>query len=459
MTDHKRENSRSRRTSMVAPLALTMIVLVFGGVVGIASFQLRKDLRERVVQRYADIWGPISRFQLERGMNDELLGGLNLEDTIVYSLMEAQEIDGALGVQVFDWQGRYLAGVPAGIDDADLDFELLGRIDESMPWGRFLKADGLDRSQSELELMVPIFSEGGEDFGVVVRYLMEGDLVSEEFGAIDGKLAKQALWAFLGGTLLVSAVFLWSFWKLRQARKEVELRVQRLATANAELAMVAKTSAIGAVASHLIHGLRNPLAGIQEHMASDGEGLESDDWDDARQAAKRMQSMINEVVDVLRNEELDALETLTGGEIGAYLKQKYGELATQNGLDFGLSIRGEVAMSARDGNIAKLIVSNLVENALDATSEGGEIEVRIEAGEGKFDFIVLDTGSGFSEIARKNLFNPITTAKTSGAGIGLAISQQLARHIGAALELLRSSSSGTAILLSVPSNSGDRSST
>ena len=59
---------------MVAPLALTMIVLVFGGVVGIASFQLRKDLRERVVQRYADIWGPISRFQLERGMNDELLG-------------------------------------------------------------------------------------------------------------------------------------------------------------------------------------------------------------------------------------------------------------------------------------------------------------------------------------------------------------------------------------------------
>ena len=442
---------------MVAPLALTMIVLVFGGVVGIASFQLRKDLRERVVQRYADIWGPISKFQLERGMNDELLGGLELEDTIVYSLMEAQEIDGALGVQVFDWQGRYLAGVPAGIDDADLDFERSGRLDESVPWGRFLAANGSDRSQSELELMVPIFSEDGEEFGVVVRYLMEGDLVAEEFGAIDEKLFKQALWAFLGGTLLVSAVFLWSFWKLRQARKEIELRVQRLATANAELAMVAKTSAIGAVASHLIHGLRNPLAGIREHMASDGKGLESDDWDDARQATKRMQSMINEVVDVLRNEDMDALETLTGGEIGAYLKHKYGEIATENGLDFGLSIRGEVTMSARDGNIAKLIVSNLVENALDATSAGGEVEVRIEAGEGKLDFTVLDTGSGFSEIARKNLFNPITTAKTSGAGIGLAISQQLARHIGAALELVRSSSSGTALLLSVPSNSGNRS--
>ncbi|MDG2167302.1 MAG: HAMP domain-containing sensor histidine kinase [Opitutales bacterium] len=455
MTDHKTDRFRSQRLSMVAPMALTMIVLVFGGVVGIASFQLRKDLRDRVVQRYADIWGPISKFQLERGMDDELLGGLNLEDTIVYSLMEVQEIDGALGVQVFDREGRYLAGVPAGIDNADLDFGKLDRSDASQPWGRFLKTNGLDRTRSELELMVPLFSESTEDFGVVVRYLMEGDLVAEEFGAIDEKLTRQASWAFLGGTLLVSVVFLWSFWKLRQARKEVDLRAQRLATANAELAMVAKTSAIGAVASHLIHGLRNPLAGIREHIASDGKGLESDNWDDARQAAKRMQSMINEVVDVLRNEDIDALETLTGREIGAYLKHKYGDQASESGLDFGLSIRGEVAMSARDGNIAKLIVSNLVENALNATSAGGEIEVRIEAGEGKFDFTVLDTGTGFSDVARENLFNPITTAKTSGAGIGLAISQQLARHIGAALELVRSTSSGTALLLSVPSNPAD----
>jgi signal transduction histidine kinase len=224
-----------------------------------------------------------------------------------------------------------------------------------------------------------------------------------------------------------------------------------MASANAELAMVAKTSAIGAVASHLIHGLRNPLAGIREHVASEGKGLESDDWDDARLATKRMQSMINEVVDVLRNEEVDELETLTGREIGAYLERKYSERAAGNGLDFGLNIRGEVGLSARDGNIAKLIVSNLIENALDATLDGGEIEVRIEAAEESFDFTVLDTGSGFSENARKNLFNPVTTAKTSGAGIGLAISQQLARHIGADLELVRSSSSGTVLLLSVPS--------
>ena len=81
---------------------------------------------------------------------------------------------------------------------------------------------------------------------------------------------------------------------------------------------------------------------------------------------------------------------------------------------------------------------------------GGEVEVRIEGIDGRVDFTILDTGAGFSEIAQGNLFNPSTSSKSSGAGIGLAISKQLARHLGATLELVRSSPSGSALLLSLP---------
>ena len=76
--------------------------------------------------------------------------------------------------------------------------------------------------------------------------------------------------------------------------------------------------------------------------------------------------------------------------------------------------------------------------------------MRIEAADGKAVFSVIDTGPGFSIDARKNLFAPIQSAKSSGAGIGLAISQQLARHLGAVLELVRTSSSGSEIRLSMP---------
>ena len=448
MTDRTDTPKRGVRSNWIAPLALAMIVALFGVMVFVASIQLRQDLRERVVQRYADIWESISQFQVIKGLEDDLLSGLRFEDAVVYSLMEAQDVEGALGVQVYSPSGQYLAGVPFGKDEDSLDAAQVERFAFGEPWGAWIGAP--KDSDSQVELYVPIRSEVDEEILALARFQMEATLVSTEFAAIDSKLAKQASVAFIGGTILASTIFLWSFWRLRLARQEVELRANRLAAANAELAMVAKTSAVGAVASHLIHGLRNPLAGIREHIASDGQGLESDDWDDAKQAARRMQTMINDVVDVLRNETIDDRETMGGVELRSYLQSKYERRAREKGMDFGFRLRGEGILSARRANIAKLIVSNLVENAFDATPVGGEVEVRIEEVSDAVEMTVLDTGSGFSERAKETLFQASERSSGSGAGIGLAISKQLARHIGADLELVRSGMSGSAMRLVVP---------
>ncbi len=454
MTERQRTSSKLKGPFLVASLALGMVVLVFGVIVGIASFQLRSELRERVVQRHAEIWSQISRFQVARGLEDNLLGFLDTEDAIMYSLMAAQDIEGSLGVQLFDENGNFLSGVPVGMDDSNLSGSQMDRLKGMAPWGNFEAVrendGGSGESYSKLEIFVPLVENGSDELVVLARYIMDGELVGGEFDSIDEKLAKQAAWAFLSGTILVSAVFLLSFYKLRRANREVEVRAQRLAQANAELAMVAKTSAIGAVASHLIHGLKNPLAGISQHIASGGEGLESDDWNDANHAAKRMKEMINEVVDVLKNDDFDDLETLSNDEIAAVLRRKFEDRAQKKGLEFTVLSRGEDELSARVANISKLIVSNLVENAIDATPVGGEIEVRIEEKEGDIAFSVLDAGTGFSESARENMFFPCQSSKTAGAGIGLAISKQLARHIGADLKLDRSSAAETVMLLSVP---------
>ncbi len=454
MTDQNGTRFHFRGPFLVPFAALGMVVLIFGGIVGISSLQMRKDLRGKVIQRYADIWGPISKFHVEQGVADDLLGILDFEDTIIFSIMSAQEVEGALGVQVFDGEGRFLAGVPVDIDGSDLSLDSVERMQKASPWGVFWPhgsdVDPETTRQPEIELNIPILSSDGERVDYMARYFMDGYQVRDELRIIDENLTRQASLAFAGGTVLVSAVFLWSFWRLRRANKEVAERAARLAKANAELAMVAKTSAIGAVASHLIHGLKNPLAGIREHLSSDGRNLEQDDWADAKRATGRMQAMINEVVDVLKNEDIDEMETLSGEEIVQYLKIKFEPKAREKELDFGVRSETGVELSARDANIAKLILSNLLDNAIDAVSKGGEVETRIGAEEGGIVFTIIDTGPGFSEAAKNNLFTPVQSSKTAGAGIGLAISQQLARHLGAELELTRSSSSGSEIKLTVP---------
>lgn len=452
MSDINFERSHSKESLVAYIVSLVLVLAVFAAIVWVSSSQLRSELRASAIQRYVDIWTPITEFHVAKGREDELLGALNFEDVIVYSLVEAQEIDGSLGLQVFGAKGEFLSGIPATLDESNLYASELERMRSGEAWGMFYPNGIWENSgPPELELNIPIRDREGEEIVALARHYLDGQGVLNEFREIDQKVVSQAAWTYLGGATFVLTVFLWLGWRLRRARKAIAERARRLAQANAELALMAKTSAVGAVASHLIHGLKNPLAGISEHLSSAGSSVaEDEDWEDAKQATRRMQSMINEVVDVLRNDDLDQLDTFSGADIEAYLKRKYGGVAAKKHIDFGIRANGNVLLPARDANIAKLVVSNLIDNAIDAVSPGGEVEARIQAVDGKAVFSVIDTGPGFSSVARENLFAPIQSRKSSGAGIGLAISQQLARHLGAKLELVRTSSSGSEVRLSMP---------
>jgi C4-dicarboxylate-specific signal transduction histidine kinase len=63
---------------------------------------------------------------------------------------------------------------------------------------------------------------------------------------------------------------------------------------------------------------------------------------------------------------------------------------------------------------------------------------------------VTDRGPGLPEAVRKQLFAPCQSSREGGTGIGLAISRQLAHHLGAALRLDNSSAAGTSFVLEVP---------
>jgi nitrogen-specific signal transduction histidine kinase len=63
---------------------------------------------------------------------------------------------------------------------------------------------------------------------------------------------------------------------------------------------------------------------------------------------------------------------------------------------------------------------------------------------------VADEGPGLPPEMQARLFAPCPSHKKGGSGIGLAISQQLANHLGAELELKHSSSKGCAFRLALP---------
>lgn len=103
-----------------------------------------------------------------------------------------------------------------------------------------------------------------------------------------------------------------------------------------------------------------------------------------------------------------------------------------------------------DSALVEQILLNLIKNALEAMPNGGAIHVRTGGSVDLAWIEIRDTGPGLAPEARRQLFNPFVTTKGSaGTGLGLAVSQRLARSLGGDLIHIPTEG-GTAWRLSLP---------
>ncbi|MBU9697116.1 HAMP domain-containing histidine kinase [Rhodobacteraceae bacterium HSP-20] len=111
-----------------------------------------------------------------------------------------------------------------------------------------------------------------------------------------------------------------------------------------------------------------------------------------------------------------------------------------------------------DGEQLHRVLANLVRNArqaIEATGQGGTIE--ISGGEDERDWWIRvgDTGPGLPPKAREHLFEAFQGgARKGGTGLGLAIAAELVRGHGGRLELARSDADGTEFMIRLPKSLG-----
>jgi signal transduction histidine kinase len=137
-------------------------------------------------------------------------------------------------------------------------------------------------------------------------------------------------------------------------------------------------------------------------------------------------------------------------EFSEMLSAKVRPLAKEAGVRFESVRVGDGTLLNREANLLSLVLYNLVQNAIQATPPDKLVTLRISAGGGRIVCEVQDEGPGISEAQRAQLFKPCRSTKEGGSGIGLAISQQLAKCIGAKLELKETAPTGSRFVLTFP---------
>jgi signal transduction histidine kinase len=298
-------------------------------------------------------------------------------------------------------------------------------------------------------VLIPLHAPGQTNLLAAAQLVLDGRGMAREFARLDRKLFQRALAGFLLAGAILAAALVGVFRRLQQINRRLQEQAVSLRRANQELALAAKTSALGAVTAHLMHGLTSPFAGLHNFVAAHAAADDAESQD-ALRSAQRMQAMIEETVRVLNDGNGGIHYELPLAEMVEILSDRTRALATATGVRYESVLLTDAMLSNRAANLVALILENLLRNAIQATPEGKTVCLTIKRNQSGLACEVADEGEGLSEALRQDLFAPCRSTKPGGNGIGLAISQQLARHLGAELKLVRSSAAGCVFALALP---------
>jgi len=257
--------------------------------------------------------------------------------------------------------------------------------------------------------------------------------------------------------VLALVALLVSYLVERVARASGELVVARQRAAAAE-----RLAALGRLAAGLAHEIRNPLSSIAGSVQILRTGLEQPEdrqlCDIVLRESARLEELVSDMVDLSRQRRPQPEEV----DVGAIVSDVI-ELMRRSGRALSdVTIRqvGERTVRVRaDPGQLRQLVWNLVRNAVQASSAGGEVRVELAVGR-VVTFIVDDDGVGIDPDALGQLFDAFFTTRSQGTGIGLAVVKRIADEHGFELRVDSGSGKGARfeVDLGVPLRLNDASS-
>lgn len=222
----------------------------------------------------------------------------------------------------------------------------------------------------------------------------------------------------------------------REARADALIN-ERTGRLREQLQQANRLATLGQITAGVGHEIRQPVAAIRI-LAETGERLgERGAHAEAAANFARITALtdrIGTITDELRRfsrrgdrepREVPLRQVIDGALL--LLRDRMAQLS----IDLVLPTESDLDLIVRGEHVAlEQVLVNLLQNAFDATGQGGRVRIDI-AKSGKFrQLSVTDNGSGLTADQRASLFQPFVTTKADGLGLGLVISQDIMRGLG-----------------------------
>lgn len=215
------------------------------------------------------------------------------------------------------------------------------------------------------------------------------------------------------------------------------------------------------------HQLRTPLSAIKwvfNMVLENKDGFSVDHAKtlrDGSQATERMIHLINDLLDVVRIEDGRFGYEFRQNDIIKTIADVTGNMKTRaDWKKISLNVEfphDQLPAFVFDESRISLAITNIIENAIDYTPEGGSVNVVAQKENGKIKISVKDTGMGIQKGDMQKLL--ITKffrsahaigAQTDGSGLGLFISNNIIRSHKGTVVIESEENKGTTVSITIP---------
>ncbi len=215
-----------------------------------------------------------------------------------------------------------------------------------------------------------------------------------------------------------------------------------------------RLSAVGKMASTIIHDIKNPMSTLRVYAQvmkkKSGNEEASKLADEMIHQVDRFVNMTQEILDFSRGisstniEEVEFADVMEG--VLMFIEK---DLTKRNiTLQKNLTFSGKVKL---DQDKMVRVFYNIASNAADAMPNSGTLTVSTESADGMVKIDFTDTGTGMPEEMKRKIFEPfVTYGKKHGTGLGMAIVKKVLDDHKGKIEIESEMGKGTSIKLFLP---------